>query len=282
MDIKKYIESGILEDYVLGLIADADAKAVEKNLIQYPALKTELYKIEDALATYAQSKAMPMPSGLSEQIMQSIDNLEVTSSSSSSSSSSSDTTPAIAKPQAAQSKGTNTLGIFLGLALAGALLGSYFLNSQKQDLQNQLTQSQTEKQELNDTFLAFQLDCEEKDGTLQRLQEQINILRNPDYRPIFLKGTDKAPNTEAIVYFNAKENKSYFDVGNLPTAPSNKDYQLWAIVGGVPTDMGIVDLSNGFVVVEHIGDAQAFAVTLEARDGNPAPNLDELYVIGNV
>ena len=276
MDIKKYIESGILEDYVLGLIADADAKEVEKNLIQYPALKTELYKIEDALATYAQSKAMPMPSGLSAQIMQSIDNLEVTPSPTS------DATPATAKPQAAMSKGTNTLGIFLGLALAGALLGSYFLYSQKQDLQNQLTQSQTEKQELNDTFLAFQLDCEEKDGTLQRLQEQINILRNPDYRPISLKGTDKAPNAEAIVYFNATENKSYFDIGNLPTAPSDKDYQLWAIVGGVPTDMGIVDLSAGFVTVEHIGDAQAFAVTLEARDGNPAPNLDELYVIGNV
>lgn len=276
MDINKYIESGILEDYVLGLIADADAKEVEKNLIQYPELKTELYKIEDALATYAQSKAIPMPSGLSAQIMQSIDNLEVTPSPTS------DATPATAKPQAAMSKGTNTLGIFLGLALAGALLGSYFLNSQKQGLQNQLTQSQTEKQELNDTFLAFQLDCEAKDGTIQRLQEQITILRNPDYRPISLKGTDKAPNAEAIVYFNATENKSYFDVGNLPTAPSDKDYQLWAIVGGVPTDMGIVDLSNGFVVVEHIGDAQAFAVTLEARDGNAAPNLDELYVIGNV
>ncbi len=30
------------------------------------------------------------------------------------------------------------------------------------------------------------------------------------------------------------------------------------------------------------GEAQAFAITLEARDGNPAPNLEELYVIGNV
>ena len=276
MDVKKYIESGILENYVLGLTSSAETQEVEQNLLQYPELKTELNQIEDALAIYAQSKAMPMPAGLSTQIMQSIDDLSTDPSSAS------DTTTTATKPQAASSKGTNTLGIFLGLALAAALLGSYFLNTQKQDLQNQLTQSQTEKQELNDTFLAFQLDCEEKDGTLQRLQEQIDILRNPDYRPISLKGTDKAPNTEAIVYFNATENKSYFDIGNLPSAPADKDYQLWAIVGGVPTDMGIVDLSAGFVTVEHIGDAQAFAVTLEARDGNPAPNLDELYVIGNV
>ena len=276
MDIKKYIESGILEDYVLGLTSDTTTQEVEQNLLQYPELKTELNQIEDALATYAQSKAMPMPAGLSEQILQSIDNVSTKPSPTS------DTTTAAAKPQAAIVKGTNTLGIFLGLALAGTLLGSYFLNSQKQDLQNQLTLSQTEKQELNDTFLAFQLDCEEKDGTIQQLQEQIAVYKNPAYRPILLKGTAKAPNTEAIVYFNATDNKSYFDIGNLPTAPADKDYQLWAIVGGVPTDMGIVDLSNGFVVVDHIGDAQAFAVTLEARDGNAAPNLDELYVIGNV
>lgn len=276
MDINKYISSGILENYVLGLTSDIETKEVERNLLQYPELKTELNQIEDALVTYAQSKAMPMPAGLSAQIMQSLDDLSTKPSPIS------DTTTAAAKPKATIDKGTNRLGIFLGLALAGALLGSYFLNAQKQDLQNQLTLSQTEKQELNDTFLAFQLDCEEKDGTIQRLQEQIAIYKNPDYRPILLKGTDKAPNTEAIVYFNATENKSYFDIGNLPSAPSDKDYQLWAIVGGVPTDMGIVNLSNGFVAVEHIGDAQAFAVTLEARDGNAAPNLDELYVIGNV
>lgn len=276
MDLKKYIESGILEDYVLGLTSDTDNKEIEQNLVKYPELQKELNQIEDALATYAQSKARPMPEGLSAQIMQSIDDLATQPTAQS------DTSTSAAKPQATLSKGTNTLGIFLGLALAGALLGSYFLNTQKQDAQQQLAVSQTEKQELNDRFLAFQLDCEEKDGTILRLQEQIDIFRNPDYRPISLKGTDKAPNTESIVYFNAKENKSYFDIRNLPTAPSDKDYQLWAIVGGVPTDMGIVNLSNGLVKVDHIGDAQAFAVTLEARDGNPAPNLDELYVIGNV
>lgn len=272
MDVKKYIASGILENYVLGLTSDSETQEVEQNLLQYPELKAELNQIEDALAIYAQSKAIPMPEGLSAQIIQSIDD--------SSSPISDTTTPE--KTQVDKSNGINPLNMLLGLALAGALLGSYFLNSQKQDLQNQLTQSQTEKQELNDTFVTAQLECQEKDGTIQQLQEQIAVFKNPAYRPIILKGTDKAPSSEAIVYFNSKDNKSYFDIGNLPSAPSDKDYQLWAIVGGVPTDMGIVDLSNGFIVVEHIGDAQAFAVTLEARDGDPAPNLDELYVIGNV
>lgn len=278
MDIKKYIESGILEDYVLGLISDSDLKEVEKNLLQYPELKTELNQIEDALAAYAQSKAIPMPTGLSAQITESINNIA------NSASSSSDTTT-LAKPQAAIPKGTNTLGIFLGLALIGALLGSFFLNSQKQDLQNQLTQSETQASKLNEQMVTLQLACDEKDGVIQSLEEQISILRNPAYKPISMKGTDKAPEVEAIVYYNPADGKTYLDIGNLPTAPSDKDYQLWAIVDGSPTDMGVFDLTaatGGLVEVPHIRNPQAFAVTLETKGGNPTPNLDELYVIGNV
>jgi len=49
--------------------------------------------------------------------------------------------------------------------------------------------------------------------------------------------------------------------------------------------MGVFDLTaavGGLVEVPHIRNPQAFAVTLETKGGNPLPNLDELYVIGNV
>lgn len=280
MDLKAYIESGILEDYVLGLTSEEQALEVEKNSQQYPELKAELNKIEEALESYAQAKAMPMPAGLSAQIMQSIENLESTASSSS------DTVATSPKPQAAATKGSNALGIILGLALAGSLLGNFFLHTQKNELDNQLTLAQTETAGINDRMTTLQLDCDQKDGTIQRMQEQIAILKDPAYRPITLKGTDNAPNnTEAIVYYNPAAEKSYFDIGNLPAAPSDRDYQLWAIVDGTPTDMGVLDLTalnDGIISINHIRNPQAFAITLEPRDGNPAPNLDELFVIGNV
>ena len=68
MNIKKYIESGILENYVLGLISDMEIQEVEQNLLQYPELKNEVYQIEDALAIYALSKAIPMPEGYAQTI----------------------------------------------------------------------------------------------------------------------------------------------------------------------------------------------------------------------
>lgn len=273
MNIQNYIKSGVLDNYVLGLLSEKEAAEVEQNLIQFPELKKELHQIEDALAAYAQAKAIPMPKGLSEQILQSIENIEPTPSAVT------DTTSKNVQPQS--SKGSFFLGSLLGLSL----LGSFFLYQQKQGVDQELVSAETQVKEVNDRMLTLQLDCDQKDGTIQRLQEQLNVLKDPAYRPISLKGTDKAPASEAIVYFNTTEGKTYLDIGSLPTTPSDKDYQLWAIVDGAPTDMGIVDLTaatGGLIEVPHIINPQAFAVTLETKGGNPTPNLDELYVIGNV
>lgn len=274
MDIQNYIKSGILDNYALGLLSVKETEEVEQNLLKFPELKKELDQVEDALATYAQAKAIPMPAGLSAQILKSIENIVDTTPSTIN-----DTPPPNTQPKPGISP--MLLGSFLGLSL----LGSFFLFQQKQNVQQELTAAQTQTSAINDKMLTLQLGCDEKDGTIQRLQEQINVLRNPAYRPIYLKGTDKAPDTEAIVYFNTTDGKTYLDIGSLPTTPSDKDYQLWAIVDGAPTDMGVFDLtaaSGGLVEVPHILNPQAFAVTLETKGGNPAPNLDELYVIGNV
>lgn len=276
MDIQQYINSGILENYVLGLVSETEAQEVERNLLAYPELKTELNKIEDALATYAQAKAKPMPEGLSSSILQSIQKLETSPS---------PTSDATTQPKAAVPKTNNTLGIILGVALLGSLLGAFFLNQQKQELQNQLTLAESEVIEVNDKMVALQLGCDEKDGTIQRLQEYITILKNPAYKPVSMNGTDLAPSVKSVVYYNVAESRTYFDIGNLPDIPADRSYQLWAIIDGKPTDMGIFDLTNsngGLVEVPHIINPQAFAVTLEAKGGNTTPNLDALYVIGNV
>ena len=274
MDINKYIASGILEDYVLGLIPPAEVQAIEKNLLQYPELKVELNKIEDALATYAQAKAKPMPAGLSKQILQSIDNLEGNTQS--------DAANSTTKPAASKNP-SSMLPIALGIALLGSLLGSFYLYQQQQNLQTQLVTAETQNANLNNQLTTLQLDC---DQDIQQLQNENAILKNAAYQRVQMMGTPtKAPDAIAAVYYNTTDNKTYLDIGSLPPAPTDKDYQLWAIVDGQPTDMKVIDMAlaaNGLLDVTHINNAQAFAVTLETKGGNPSPNLEELYVIGNV
>ena len=78
---------------------------------------------------------------------------------------------------------------------------------------------------------------------------------------------------------------AYLDVIDLPAPPTNKQYQLWAIVDGQPVDMGVFDNAVGvktFEAVPFIANAQAFAVTVEDIGGSPTPSLETMVVIGNV
>ena len=71
MDIKAYIESGILEQYVIGTLSPADHAAVEKNILLYPELASEVESIEIALETYAKHQGRK-PKLTEDQLIQNL------------------------------------------------------------------------------------------------------------------------------------------------------------------------------------------------------------------
>lgn len=58
---KDYIESGLLELYVLGLCSEAEAATVKQLAQQHPEIETEIRNIEAALQLYAESQATAPP-----------------------------------------------------------------------------------------------------------------------------------------------------------------------------------------------------------------------------
>ncbi len=59
MDIKAYISSGILEQYCLGLIPDAERVEVEQYAAAHPAVKHEIDSIGASLEMYARANHIP-------------------------------------------------------------------------------------------------------------------------------------------------------------------------------------------------------------------------------
>ena len=53
LNIKEYIESGVLELYVMGKLSEAENREVEQNIAQYPEVKAEVDAIEAAIEEYA-------------------------------------------------------------------------------------------------------------------------------------------------------------------------------------------------------------------------------------
>jgi len=278
MDTQKYIASGILENYVLGLVSTQEQEEVEYYVQQYPEVQQELAAIEDALGLYTQTQARPIPKGLDAQILEHIDQLASTTlpppSKQPAASREDENLEDNSTPTTSTNGGAWLIKGLLGLLTLLGLSAAAFFYQQTDKLKGDLT-------EKNQQLLDQQLIC---DNTKTELENQLNILRNDAYRSILLKGTDKAPDALAAIYYNETDNKTYLDVRHMPTLTTDKQYQLWAIVDGAPVDMGVFNLpidSVDFVEVPHIANAQAFAVTLETKGGNPTPNLEEIYVIGN-
>lgn len=57
-NISSYIDSGILEAYVLGIATVEEASIVEKMLLTHPQIKNELEQIESSLEQYASKHAV--------------------------------------------------------------------------------------------------------------------------------------------------------------------------------------------------------------------------------
>lgn len=72
MNLKPYIESGILELYVLNSLSNDERRGVERMLAMYPELKQELDAIESALESYAKVASVKPPDYLKERIIDSL------------------------------------------------------------------------------------------------------------------------------------------------------------------------------------------------------------------
>lgn len=74
MDIKAYIESGILENYVLGILNETEENEIRTMANRYPAIQSELEEIEGALAAYALLHAVELPPDLKTKVIEPIEN----------------------------------------------------------------------------------------------------------------------------------------------------------------------------------------------------------------
>lgn len=263
MNIKEYISSGILEHYVLGLASEQERKEVEMYAQTQPKIQEELDAIELTMEQYAQLHAIEKPVGIGSKINVQIDELEK-------------------KLPISNKKSPSFLdkgGLTILLGIVSLILGLLaFSNYQKNQDQAQ------EIITLQDNLTIQKDDCDQINRTNNALKESLIILQSPDNHFIRLTGTDNAPNAIASVIYNPASQKSYLSIDQLTAPPSDKQYQLWAIVDGTPVDMGVFEIGlnkDTLQEIPFIVNPAAFAITLENRGGNPTPTLDQMVLIGN-
>lgn len=261
MNIQAYIESGILEEYVLGQLPPDQRAEVESMAAQHPEIRSEINTIEEALSKYGMSFAKPLPASVKANVLDRI----------------SRETPNNNGGQRATSGGSSGIGLWItGLVLltAGLIWSLFSLNSIK-----------SERDTLKEEMDSNRVTCDSVRNRMNELELQMAVLQDPGLQLVFMLGTEKSKSSQAVVHYNPTKGTSYLRVDSLPKPVSGKQYQLWAIVNGAPVSMGVFDIPTdtlSLIPLPHIAQAQAFAVTLENAGGVPSPTMEEMYVIGNV
>ncbi|MFN3639487.1 MAG: anti-sigma factor domain-containing protein [Flavobacterium sp.] len=266
MTPQEYIDSGVLELYVYGLLNEQEVEEVNKMALQHPEIKKEIEQIESTMLALSGSISPNIPVENFEAIKKLIfseKNQE--------------------EPQTVIpiSKKKNYREYFAWAAVVLLLAGlGYLFNemTQKDDLLNSLEDEKSKMVTTLDTL----------ESNVLSKQRLIEILRDPNNQIVELTGQDAAPKSAAKIYWNSENNRVFVDAIGLPDPPEGMVYQVWALKLNPLTPMSI-GLLNDFKTndakifdVDNVYDAEAFGITLEPAGGSPTPTLEQLFTLGKV
>lgn len=257
MDIKAYIESGVIESYVLGMANAQEAAELELLSRQYPEIKQAIDDFELNLERQSLSSAvMPSPK-VKENLLAALD---------------------FEGEEKARVVGLwwprymTAAAVVLLIASAG--LNIYFYN-QFRSTSNAYQALLTEKTSLlaeNQNIQTKALD----------LYNSMQMMSDPSFMKVTMNGVPGKETNLATIFWDTRSKDVYLLPNKMAQVPSDMQYQLWAIVDGKPVDAGMIDACTGLCKMKNIPKASMFAITLEKKGGSPVPTMTEMYVAGKV
>lgn len=285
-EVNAYIESGILELYVLGQLTVAEQQEVEEMAAKYPEVRKEISAIELAMEQYALQNAIEPSANLKAEIFsklelpsetpQNMESLQVAT--------------VIPEPISVQLNPENyatkirSLRIALAACIALLVVSAVALYSAHNDLgqaKNQIIALNLDKQKFANSASYLK----EENSDLKKIG---NMSDDPDWKTVKLAGTKMDPAAKMVVYWHTSGQHVMVDNSKmlLPANDRDHQYQLWALVNGKPIDLGVFDVKSDstqiLLKMKEIAGAQAFAVTLEKRGGSINPTMEQMIVMGGV
>jgi anti-sigma-K factor RskA len=262
MDTKQYIDSGILELYVYGLLSETENSEVSQMAKENPEIENEIISIENAIVNLSTSFSPFLSSENFEKIKAKLD---------------------LKYSKVIEMKPKSTWSKNLGWAAAVALLvGVGYQYTQLSTTQNQVTIAQNEKKILQETINDLELKTKVS-------QTALAIVRDTKNTVIQLGGQAVSPQSSAKIYWNKETEVVYVDASGLPEPPKGMVYQIWSLKLQpqlTPTSIGLLSdfkaNDSKIFAVEKTSDAEAFGITLEPAGGSKSPTMEQLYTLGKV
>ncbi|MEM5564534.1 anti-sigma factor [Psychroserpens sp. AS72] len=264
MDIKAYIDSGVLELFVAGQLTDQENKEVQELMLKHPEVLQEVLEIESAIIKLSSA----MSPGDNKHLLQLIkDKLQLGGQD-----------VKVVSIEKAKYNWFTYTGWAAALIVGAGLLWTM---NQNQQLEVKVSNAETEKAYLEVQIEEAKTDLAVKDNLL-------NVLRDRNIISVPLGGQGDFVNSYAKVYWNKSDNSIYLDAQGLPDAPEGKVWQVWSLTLNplTPTSLGTINNFNSddnkIFNIANANESQAFGITLEPTGGSESPTMDQLHTLGIV
>ena len=283
-NLKAYIESGVLELYVLGDLSPEETLQVEEMASQNPEVRDEIAAIEQAMEQYAMQNAVEPSADIETRLFEKLGLSEVEENLNVQSEPLYTEEPKIIRLDGSDAKvRTLRYALVACIALLVVSTAALFITYNKLNA-------------AHDQIASLNLDKQKFAGVVSKLEFENQGLDNmaamadsKEWATIRMAGQAFSPASKMKVYWNKKDKSVLINyvAMDLPKTDAEHQYQLWALVNGKPVSLGVfgkTDSTNNeaLVKMQTIQEAQAFAVTLEPMGGSINPTMDKLTVMGGV
>ena len=281
MDLNEYIESGLLEGYLLHALSPEEMKQVEQDVATSKDLQKALEQLEFEMEQMAYVLEKKPDDAVWDKIDLSIETAsqkvitEVTEESQKTKESDIEV-PESANVHLISSTKVQNLAssLWKNWAIAASISTLVFLSlwriaeSDKTGMKSelQLVKEQLQKTTEEKTYFAS-------------MQEK---LISPDYNTIALGSAKEGMGYQAKVMWNKSSGEVMVATLTVPELTKDQDLQLWALVDGKPVNAGVITMNSEKLTMQtmKVDKADMFAVTVEPKGGRPEPTLTELILIG--
>ncbi len=252
MDLKTYIESGILELYVLGKLTPEEEKEVQDMQSKHVEIQREIHEISVGLEKYAQLNAIKAPVHIADRILENLP-------SKSASSSVDNATHVPTKPRL---KWNALTTLFALLSVLG--FSMYFI--QKTEHNNALQKYDSDKKA-----------CDSISQQQQQLYAIIRQINDPNNKIIDMTPTAGYAGISVYLHYNVVNKKNFLQLVNLPDITSDQAFQLWSLKDGAdPMPLDVFVDKNKIIEVAFVDNTATYAITIEPKGGSKSPTLEKL------
>lgn len=248
----------MVESYVLGLATEEDRKEFEQLCAKHPELVEARTNFELLIEKKAMENAEKPPVYSKDKIWSAIQHSPAPN------------TQNIKTMEPTTSRRSSGARLMAAASIVLLLVAAYFIYDFSEKNKKLRKDNEQLVQKTSRT-----------DSVLNKMLEEQEIMRNPNTIVVNMVGTKPAA-PSANIYWDTTSANVFMVVKNMPKLASDKQYQLWSLLDGKPTSLGLFDGGQEKVILrmDKAQKADAFAITIEPRGNTGGPHLEDLQTLG--